>query len=260
MILIKKNVARVTRISFLPLLGFLILITGVMLSINRQEVIWPSRSLTENTSPSSDLASEQDVTHAVTSQVKTSSRPPLQATAHFQADLDGRQSSVHSYTLARGRIRHAFSLAAQRLGVPYTVVTQFVQAMASQVNFKKKIWPGDRFWLIYHHPATPGSSDNRLVAAKFCHLDLCHTAYWYRVSRAVKGYFSARGKSLKRSFLRTPIADARISSPFSLSRFDPVLKKWLPHDGVDFAAPVGTPIHATANGWVKFIGWLRGYG
>ena len=74
-------------------------------------------------------------------------------------------------------------------------------------------------------------------------------------------YYDQNGKSVKKAFLKVPFRfSPRISSGFSYSRFHPVLKRRTPHLGVDFAAPKGTPVLASANGSVTFAGWKGGLG
>lgn len=67
-------------------------------------------------------------------------------------------------------------------------------------------------------------------------------------------YFRPTGESLQRAFLRSPVNYSRISSGFSYRRMHPVLNVVRPHRGVDYVAPAGTPVHATAAGTVTYVG------
>ena len=74
-------------------------------------------------------------------------------------------------------------------------------------------------------------------------------------------YYDQQGKSVKKAFLKVPFRfSPRISSGFSYNRFHPLLKRRRPHLGIDFAAPAGTPVLASANGSVTFAGWKGGLG
>src|SRR6185436_16247388 len=84
-----------------------------------------------------------------------------------------------------------------------------------------------------------------------------HEAYRYGDSGV---YYDGEGRPLKKMFLRSPLRYSRITSSFSHRRFHPVLKIFRPHYGVDYGAPVGTPVEVPANGVVTFAGWDRGGG
>src|SRR6185369_14311007 len=73
-------------------------------------------------------------------------------------------------------------------------------------------------------------------------------------------YFSPDGKSLRKAFIRAPVQFSRVSSRFNPSRKHPVLNRIRAHKGVDYAAPVGTPVRAAGDGRVKFVGRQGGYG
>lgn len=88
-----------------------------------------------------------------------------------------------------------------------------------------------------------------------------------RVIRAVRfegsgrpEYYTPDGVPLRKTFLRSPLKFSRISSRFTRKRFHPILKRFRPHLGVDYAAPAGTPVRAAANGVVSQAGWHGGYG
>lgn len=87
------------------------------------------------------------------------------------------------------------------------------------------------------------------------------TYHAYRFEQGGKAdYYDKEGKSLRRSFLKAPLSFRRISSGFSNKRFHPILKKYRPHHGVDYAAPRGTAVSATGEGTVVFAGYKNAYG
>lgn len=73
-------------------------------------------------------------------------------------------------------------------------------------------------------------------------------------------YYDEKGKSLRRAFLKAPLSFRRISSTFTNRRYHPILKRYRPHHGLDYAAPRGTPVSAAGDGTVIFAGYKGGYG
>jgi murein DD-endopeptidase MepM/ murein hydrolase activator NlpD len=100
----------------------------------------------------------------------------------------------------------------------------------------------------------------RILAAEFANKGRVHSAYYFADPDGHSGYYNAAGRSLKRDLLKTPIKFSRITSTFSRNRFHPLLKEYRPHMGVDYAAPVGTPVFAAGSGRVQFAGWRGGLG
>ncbi len=86
------------------------------------------------------------------------------------------------------------------------------------------------------------------------------TGFRFRDEKGAPAYYSAEGKALKKSFLKSPLKFARISSRFSRSRLHPILKILRPHMGVDYAAPIGTPVQAVGAGMVLMTGIQSGGG
>ena len=84
--------------------------------------------------------------------------------------------------------------------------------------------------------------------------------HWLEYATGQGSYYTPGGLSLRRAFLRSPLEFSRISSGFSNARYHPILQEMRAHRGIDYAAPIGTPIKAVANGTVDFVGRQGGYG
>lgn len=84
--------------------------------------------------------------------------------------------------------------------------------------------------------------------------------HWDEAGSESGGFYTRDGHSIQRFFLKSPLNYRRISSHFTHKRFHPILKKYRPHLGVDYAAPMGTPVVALGNGKVESVGTRGGYG
>jgi len=129
-----------------------------------------------------------------------------------------------------------------------------------EVDFTRDVRPGDRFALLLDRLESPEGERRfgRIVAARVDVARAPSYAFSFEDQETgIAGFFDEQGRSLRRAFLRAPLAFRRISSRFG-SRFHPILHMWRHHEGVDFAAPYGTPVRATADGMVTRVGREEG--
>ena len=99
-----------------------------------------------------------------------------------------------------------------------------------------------------------------ILAARFVHEGTTYEAFRQEQSDGRAGYYARNGTPLRKQFLKAPLKFTRITSGFSKRRFHPVLHYFRPHHGVDYGAPVGTPVMTTADGVIVQTGHDRGEG
>ena len=172
-----------------------------------------------------------------------------------RAELERRLASVN------GKIRDSFYLAAQRAGLSDRLTMETAEIFGWDIDFAFDVRDGDRFSVIYEELYQPDgtASDGVILAAEFMNRDRIIRALRYEDEGGDAQYYSPEGLSMRKAFLRTPVNFTRISSRFGMRRH-PVLDKLRHHDGVDYAAPRGTPVRATGDGRVAFASRKGGYG
>jgi murein DD-endopeptidase MepM/ murein hydrolase activator NlpD len=168
--------------------------------------------------------------------------------------------------LGSGTIRVSLFAATDEAHIPDAVATQIADIFESDIDFRRELHPGDNFRVIYEaltadgEPITWNHSSGRVLAAEFTSGAKTHSAVWFKDPATGRGgYFDLSGHSKRRSFLASPMEFSRVTSGFAM-RFHPVLQMWRQHKGVDYAAPIGTPVRSVGEGIVTFAGWQNGYG
>lgn len=169
-----------------------------------------------------------------------------------------RRVEMHS-----GQIRSSLFAATDAAQIPDGVAKQIIDMFATDIDFASDLQRGDRFNVVYETFWDNGEfiRAGRILAGEFTNGGSTFKSVWFDDPSATQGggYFSFDGKSLKKAFLKSPLEFSRVSSVFSM-RVHPISGQWKQHKGVDFAAPVGTPIRAAADGVVDFSGQQNGYG
>ena len=185
----------------------------------------------------------------------------LREEAGFVAHILERQPEIR-YRTAQATIWDSLLGSAREAGIPYDVVYSLATVLGWQVDFAKDIHGGDRFAVIYEELYLDGKrvGEGEVVAAELITSDRTIRAIRHVDEEGHVTYYAPDGDGIQGSFLRNPIRFARVTSGFSKRRLHPILKKWKAHHGVDYGAPMKTPVRATGDGLVHFAGNRKGYG
>jgi len=161
-----------------------------------------------------------------------------------------------------GTIDSSLYMAAQKAGLPEPLIMQLAGIFGWDIDFALDIRAGDRFSVIYQEPYVAGErfGEGTILAAEFVNNGRVHRAVRFSDPSGHTDYYDPDGRSMRKAFLRSPVDFNRISSRFTKERYHPVLGVKRPHRGVDYAAPIGTPVKAAGDGKVLFVGTKGGYG
>ena len=162
-----------------------------------------------------------------------------------------------------GTIENSLWESMSALEIKPAIILNYADMFAWQVDFLTDCRQGDIFKLIYEVKTlekkdTVLSSD--ILAGQYITSTSTNTAIRFINSKGTEGYFDENGKSVKSAFLKAPLQFNRISSYFTKKRFHPILKYYRAHEGIDYAAPIGTPVSAVGDGVVTKSQYSGGYG
>jgi murein DD-endopeptidase MepM/ murein hydrolase activator NlpD len=169
------------------------------------------------------------------------------------------ESKVQTYS---GIVKSTLWESAEDAHMDPNLISQLAEIFSWQIDFAREVRVKDRWRLSVEQKLVNGKAIGwgSIIAAQYENAGQMHNAVLFKVTPEQSSYFGSDGSSLKRMFLKSPIRFGRISSRFSRRRFHPILLINRPHLGVDYAAPVGTPIRTVGAGTVTVAGWSGGGG
>ena len=176
--------------------------------------------------------------------------------AKFKHDIEKRTE------FATGTVSSSLYQAAKTHSLSDRLIVQFGNIFGWKVDFSHDVSPGATFTMIYEEDYVSGEKigDGDILAAEFSNRGKTYRAIGLRDNKGRMKYYTPEGKTLKQAFMRNPVDFTRISSRFNPNRWHPIRGKRIPHRGVDYAAPTGTPIKASGDGRIHFVGRKGGYG
>src|SRR5499426_1616937 len=185
-----------------------------------------------------------------------------------KATMDGWLVEHEEIPFVRGTrvIRGTIKGSLYQSGVAAGLTPQHILALAQifeyDIDFFSDFRRGDGFYFAVEELryADGRRALGRILAAELESGDDTFSTFYYVASDGRGAYYDSDGRSARRSFLRAPLSYVRISSPYSLSRQNPISRTVRPHMAIDYAAPAGTPVVAIGRGRVDFVGWRQGYG
>ena len=174
-----------------------------------------------------------------------------------------KEVPVHQYwARVSGEISSSLFEAMDQLGEKDSLIMDFADLFAWEIDFHADPQPGDRFEMIVekYYVEDTFVRYGRILYAEYQRETRKHQALFFAPPGARGDYYTPLGESLRKALLRSPLKFTRISSGYTRSRRHPILGGYRPHLGVDYAAPQGTPVWAVADGTVISCGWNGGYG
>lgn len=179
----------------------------------------------------------------------------------FAAEIIDRPIEIRKH-MAHGVIHTSLFESAAEAGLSDKVIMNIAGIFAWDVDFVLDIRQGDNYYVQYEEIWQDGKyiSDGEIIAAEFNNNGRKIQAIRFIDDNAHSEYFTPTGDSMRKAFIRAPVDFTRISSNFNPRRKHPILNTIRAHQGVDYAAPTGTPIKASGDGKVIFRGNKSGYG
>ncbi|MDR2404981.1 MAG: M23 family metallopeptidase [Deltaproteobacteria bacterium] len=170
--------------------------------------------------------------------------------------------SLELYEASQVEVRSTFWSAAIESGLDPRVIMNLTDLLSSQIDFVGGVKSSDSFQLLFRARYEDGvlSDEPILEMVRVSYNDKPYEFFRQELRGGEIDFFDEHFRSIRKGFLVSPLQFTRISSGFTNARMHPILKVPRPHEGVDYAAPIGTPVSAVADGEVSFAGSMGGYG
>ncbi len=180
-----------------------------------------------------------------------------QAVFVASAEPIGDDAAKLQQASARATLYTSFYHAALEQKIPDETILKLLRVHSYDVDFKQKAKSGDSFDLFFD-----SGNENELGELLYTSMTIngeTRKFYRFRTPDDVVDYYDEQGNSAKKFLMRNPVRGGRFTSGFG-DRRHPLLKYMRMHNGVDWAAPTGTPIAAAGDGTVEQVGGRGGYG
>jgi murein DD-endopeptidase MepM/ murein hydrolase activator NlpD len=161
-----------------------------------------------------------------------------------------------------GEVQRSLFEAVEAMGESPQLVLDLVEIFSSDFDFTADTRSGDRFRLLVEkrYAGEQFVDYGQVLVAQYLSDGRVLTGVGFEPAGGRTAYYDLDGRSLKKTFLKSPLEFTRITSGFTYARPHPILGGVRPHLAVDYAAPVGTPVRAVADGAVTAAGWNGGNG
>jgi len=176
--------------------------------------------------------------------------------------VDGTYPVQYRLKGVSGTIESSLYTSLQKLDAPLSLAPKMNDILGWDIDFSRDLRQGDTFRILYDEV---WKDEERVRTGSIQSLEIVNRgevkrAYRFSTPDGRPSYYDPTGKNMQKQLMRAPLEYSRISSNFSYRRFHPILKRYMPHMGVDYAAPLGTPVRAGGDGTVVVTTHKKGNG